>query len=342
VAGPTEHTPAWLWEGLDRLLDGATLAGILDHGLGPLAAERARRLDLEVDPVLAREDRSARLTAATALQLIRRIRESCDGPLVLFKGLELARRYPGGARRFADIDLLTPQAEAVQESLLAAGFVVNAHGQIPSDFHLRPLVWPGIPLEIEIHADVFWSTFRQPPAPAEIVEAAVPTRIGVDGVVAPAPAHHALILAAHSCEERALRSIRDLLDVALVAAEVQEEELERLAAAWRGERLWRTVQATTGALFGERRTIPLLTWARHLPAVREPTVLESHLERLMSAYWCMPARDAFPEMLTAIRAEVMPLPGESWRTKMARSFSAVRHSSMARSSRDSSNGGRPR
>ena len=51
---------------------------------------------------------SARIAAianASAPLLLERIRAICEGPLLLFKGPEVARLYPGSARGFGDLDL---------------------------------------------------------------------------------------------------------------------------------------------------------------------------------------------------------------------------------------------
>ena len=112
-----------LWEGVDRLLERLTPELAAEHGLGPLAARRLRR----------RRRRGARQAccgrsappgrrALVAPALLKRAREAYDGPLLLVKGPELTARYPDGARRFGDLDLVAGDAEEAQAALLAAGF----------------------------------------------------------------------------------------------------------------------------------------------------------------------------------------------------------------------------
>lgn len=150
-----------VWDATDRLLEDATLAGILAHRLGPLAANRLRRLGEPVPEPLALEERAASLSMLTGIPLIERIRASCDGPLVLIKGPEIARLYPGSARRFSDIDVLSANADAVHQALLACGFLESPDPEFeftPEHHHLQPLKWPTIGLKVEVHKYPNWCT----------------------------------------------------------------------------------------------------------------------------------------------------------------------------------------
>jgi len=112
-----------LWTAVDSLLEGATLEGILAHKLGPLAANRLRRLGAPVPRPLVLEERAAAVSMLSAVPLLERIRELHDGRLLLLKGPDVARLYPGTARRFGDLDLLFDDAADVHETLVANGFV---------------------------------------------------------------------------------------------------------------------------------------------------------------------------------------------------------------------------
>lgn len=117
--------------------------------------------------------------------------------------------------------------------------------------------------------------------------------LGADGVLAPDPARHALLIAAHSWAHEPLRRLRDLVDAHAVAAEADAAEVERLARSWYIDGLWRTTEAVAQAVF-ERRSSPLALRlrARHLAAVREPTVFENHLLRWLAGYEALPPRVA--------------------------------------------------
>jgi len=153
----------------------------------------------------------------------------------------------------------------------------------------------------------------------EILDGAGPTALGVDGVSTPAPAHHALILAAHAWRHEPLWTLRDLIDIAAVAGQAGERDLDRVANGWGIARLWRTTnRAIDGLFFGGRRTAPLRTWARHLHLVRDRTGLEKDAARLLEGYWGMPPHLAPLPTLRLAYHMITPASGESWRDRAAR------------------------
>jgi hypothetical protein len=115
---------------------------------------------------------------------------------------------------------------------------------------------------------------------AEIVAATVPSGLGLDGILAPDPARHALLIVAHAWAHEPLRCLRDLVDVQAVAAFVDRGEIQRVSSSWRVTRLWRTVDTVASALLGQSRTpLAFQLFGRHLIEVRERTVLENHLQQ---------------------------------------------------------------
>jgi hypothetical protein len=318
-----------LWRALDGLLETAELDGIVAHKLGPLAANRLRRLGQPLPPALRAEERAAALANALAVPLIERIRASSDGPLLLFKGPEVARLYPGGARRFVDVDLLAADAEGVHAALTAHGFVEASDD--PDEVyvghaHLRELKWPRMWLKVEVHSRTDWPRGVTGPPPQTLLAAAVPSSSGIDGISALTPVHHVLVLAAHAWVHEPLATLRDLVDIAAAAAGLDEAELERTAQAWGIQRLWRTTRRAIEALFYEgSQTLPLRSWARHLPAVREKTVLENHLGRWLHPYWELPPAAAAGRMAQTILDDLRPAPGERRREKLLRISRAVRN-----------------
>jgi Uncharacterised nucleotidyltransferase len=324
-AGQIAPSAGDLWGTIDSLLDRATPEGMLLHGLGALGAKRLRTLGRPVPPALKREERAAALFAGLVSPLLQRIRESCDGPLILIKGPEIARLYRSGGRAFSDIDLLSPEPEAVQKSLLAAGFIADQTGVV-SAYHKQPLVLPALPLQVEVHEHVKWpGRLRRPPL-SEIVRASGPSSLGIDGVLTPNPAHHVLIVAAHSWEHRPLRVVRDIIDAALLSASIDDREIEHTAEAWDLGPIWKTTRGTIDSLlYGGKKTVPLRSWARHLDEVRDRTVMESHLEHWMSPFWGLPIGAALSNTLQVLLEEVSPVPGESWRNKLGRTALAIRN-----------------
>lgn len=324
---PTGAEP--VWAATDRLIESASLAGILAHKLGPLAANRLRRLGEPLPKPLLDEERAASFAMFAAIPLLHRIRDGCEGPLMLLKGPEIGGLYPRNGRRFGDIDILTPAAEEVQGSLLAGGFLLCEPDFDMSDglhHHLQPLRWPTIPLNVEVHSGPNWPPRAHQPPLGEILEAAVPCAFGIDGVLAPHPLHHTLILASHAWRHEPLFIVRDLIDIAVISEGLEAGELDRLASRWGIGRVWETTKGAADALFyGGRRTVPLRSWARHLERVRERTVLENHLQRWLHAFWELSPPAALGQAVHVLRAEVAPAEGESWGTKLSRIGGAVRN-----------------
>lgn len=326
----TDARSTALWATVDRLLEGATLEGMLAHKLGPLAANRLRRLGQPVPRPLVLEERAAAVSMLTAAPLLERIRELHDGTLLLVKGPDVARLYPGSARRFGDLDLLFERADEVHARLAANGFVEVEDPDFeftPDHHHLQPLRWPALPLLVEVHKSPNWpDSVSRPPSVAEIHEASVPSVLGLEDVRTPSSVHQTLILAVHAWSHVPLHTLRDLIDVAAVAAPLDERELELAARRWGIGRIWRsTREAIDGLFYGGRETAPLRTWARHLERVRKQSVLESHVARLLHPYWEAPAHRATLSLARALGHAVRPLPGETWGEKLRRIGRAVRN-----------------
>jgi hypothetical protein len=328
VARELNDGAAALWRGVDKLLEHARVESILAHKLGPLAAHRLRQSEVAVPPELEAEERAAALANAVVLPLLQRIRSACDGPLILFKGPEVAPLYPGRARRFVDVDLLAADAPGVHAALIAHGFVDAAAD--PDDFypghvHLRELKWPTIWLKVEVHERTHWPAGAAGTPVSTLLDAAVPSQTGIEGVSALAPEHHALVLATHAWVHEPLATLRDLVDVAAVAAGLDGSEVARTAQRWGIGRLWATTARAIDGLFDNgAKTLPLRTWARHLPRTRERTVLENHLGRWLHAYWEARPAEATRRLGRALVDDVRPAAGERGRDKLLRISRALR------------------
>jgi Uncharacterised nucleotidyltransferase len=239
-----------LWRAVEELLDGAQMEGIRANKLGALAARLWRRAGRPVPPPLANDERGAAIAVTMARPLLEHVRSICDGDLVLVKGPEVARLYPGCARTFGDVDLLATDAEAAQRALVAAGYTpVYDPEQFLNHHHLRPLASPHVGLSVELHTAPLWPRGVKAPPLAEIVEGSVASGVGVDGITAPDAVHHALILAAHSWNHDPLRMLRDLVDIAAVSAECSDVDLARKAKAWGIPKIWGTTRDANAALF---------------------------------------------------------------------------------------------
>ena len=275
-----------IWAGVDRLIDSTSdLSALREHRVHLLAANRWRRLGKEVPLELEQAERLSMLVTVIVPKLLARVRNACDGPLVLHKGPELARRYPDPTLRpYTDLDLLVPDAARTQRELVASGFVeVGDPDYFAASPHALPLEWPGLPLLVEIHHSLNWPRWGDPPPFEELLEAAVPgpLSIEVDGMLTLPPEQHALVVAAHTWAHGPMTRLRDLIDVALLAGAAQRTDIAKLARSWGIERLWETTSRTADALFlGEEAPLALRLWARNLAAVRVSSLLADGSQRI--------------------------------------------------------------
>ena len=316
-----------LWPAVNTLLAGTTPEHARIHGLGALEAFRRNLVGAAVPEALAMEARMAAVAMLSARPLLERIRNCCDGPLVLMKGPEVALRYPGSARGFIDIDLLASEPRRVHDQLREAGFAEAGSVKLfESHHHLPPLRWPDLPLKVEIHGGTNWPSGLEAPPAASIIGSAAPSDLGVEGILAPEAAHHALLVAAHAWAHEPLWRLRDLVDVRALSPPSERAAIERTARAWSLTRLWRTTDRVTDAVLGRGR-MPLLVrpWARHLLELRERTVLENHLRALMAAYWALPLTAAAATTADALAEDLLPAPEESWSHRLSRMMSASRN-----------------
>jgi hypothetical protein len=122
--------------------------------------------------------------------------------------------------------------------------------------------------------------------------------------------------------------MRDLLDVGVVAAEAERAEIRTLARDWSMLRIFETMTRALEAQLRGRRTVPLRTWAGHVAELRVQSVLEQHLERILSPFWALPPQLAMRRSGSAFAAEFRPAFDETWREKMARTWKALRRSSV--------------
>jgi Uncharacterised nucleotidyltransferase len=329
---------AELWAGVDRLVDRARSTDDLRaHGLHMLALGRYRSTSRPLPAGLASTAREATIATMAALPLLARVRDVLDGQLVVLKGPEAAARYRESWHRpFADLDLLVRDAVGAQRALAAAGFTSVGDEALYRDIHhLRPLHYASYPLVLEIHARPKWVPFASAPRVDELFEAAVPSALGLDGLLAPTPAHHALLLAAHSWAHAPLGRLLNLIDVAALRLESAPEDLDAIAGRWGVERLWLSTTAAVDALLLDgRKPWPLRSWARDLAAARHRTVLETHLERWLAGFAVMPFDAACTAAARAIVVDLRPGPDETWQIKLARTRRSLANAFVGRSEHD--------
>jgi hypothetical protein len=335
---PSAPLDPQLWDGVRRLtLRAPTVGDIRAHRLDALAVAYWNEASRPVPAGLAEPVRHARELGLAAPLLLERVRAACRGPLLLMKGPEVAACYQQPRLRpFGDLDLLVPDAQAAQRDLVAAGFVPVGESRLYVGIHhLRPLRLAGFPLVAEVHSRPKWVDGLAAPSVPELVEGAVPSATGVDGILAPRRSHHALVLAAHAWAHQPLGLLSQLVDVAAARQGVPVPELEAVAASWGVERLWDVTRRTVDALFLDGPTPwPLRVWARNLPRGRERTMLELHLERWLSAFSTAPAATAAVAAVGEVAADLRREPGETWGRKARRSALSVRDAFARQSAHD--------
>ncbi len=317
-----------MWARIAELVDRAPSLDVLRaHRLQFLAASLWRERGSMIPPELADEVRLAATTTVAAPVLLSRAKAAYHGRLMLMKGLEVAVRYPDPASRsFTDLDLLAEEPDAAQHALIGAGFVELQTGRDYSgEQHLAPLAWPGVPLVVELHRRPNCPPYLRPPPRDELFGMAVPSETGIDGLLAPAPAAHALLLAAHAWTHNRLGRLGDLIDLAVMLTPDRRVEADALARRWGWERMWGTALSVADALLaGGPPAVALRTWARHLPEVRELSVLENHITRLTAPAFALPPRQAAREVGLAMRDTVARDRDERWSSKLYRSALAAR------------------
>jgi hypothetical protein len=320
-----------MWDRIDLLLERAPHEDALRlHRVELLEARRRRANGIPLGP-LSLDETTAVLCDLAVVPLLSRVRAAWDGPLVLLKGAEVSLDYPGPRlRRFCDLDLLTDDAAGAQAALLAAGFqVIEDHD---SEHHLRALAWPGLPLAVEVHSRPHWPKGVPAPTSEELIASAVPSRVGVDGVLALPPAAHALVLAAHAWSHDQLGRLGNLIDVAVTLQRADDSDVAALARRWGCARLWRTTRAAVAVMFeGTGRSAAVTSWARHLRDVRDRTVLEWHVKQALAPIWGLPRRRIPAALLAGLRATAAPAKAEPWRVKLRRAGLALSHARTARS-----------
>ena len=314
------------WEGVARALGRASsLDGLRIHRLHLLEAARLQELGRPIPDELAAAATSAVRAAPLARALLSLIREVCEGPILVLKGPEIAALYPSPwLRPYVDVDVLVTDAVAAERRLRAAGFQgVGPAMDWDALHHVQRLAAPGLLAAVEVHRRPKWLPDERGPSVDDLLAAAVPSATGVDGLLAPSPGHHAVLLGVHAWVERPLGRVGDLVDVA-AAREAAPDESDDLARRYGVERIWRTTLGAIEAVLGDnRRTWATSTWARHLHTARERTVAETHYARLLEPFSSLPLRRVPVAVAHALGWTLLPDGDEGWPEKLERTRKAL-------------------
>lgn len=328
-AGPGGAADGRLAAAITRLVDMApTLEALRKHRLHLAAARIWRSRGQAVSPDLVSEERAAAARAMLARFVLGRARSAYGGAIMLMKGPEVAAHYPVPSDRpFSDLDLLVDDAPAAQRALVGAGFIeIGDSAAYAGLQHLPPLIWPGAPLVVEVHGRPSQPFWVAPAPPQSLFSTAVPSAVGVPGVLAPEPAAHAVLLVAHAWADGLLGSVGQLLDVAALLARSDRRLAENFARTWGWRGMWDTSVAVMDAVINGRP--PRLShrlWARHLLEARERVVLENHIGRLAGPVGSLPATEVPRAIACAFRHTAAPDRDENWMTQLRRTGLAIAH-----------------
>jgi hypothetical protein len=310
-----------VWDRLDTLADRiGTAEAALDHRVGAIAARRWRATERAVPAALQVEERHIATALLAAPLIVERIANAYPGSIMLLKGPEVASRYPDpGLRPITDLDLLVEDSAAAFRALVAAGCEPLPHRASPN--HEPPLVFGDLPLVIELHWSAKWPDGHAGPSAAELFAAAVPSVCFGAPVLAPSPAQHAVLLAAHAWAHRPLCRLGELVDVAAMLGECDPAECTAIARRWDVARIWAATLRACDALLGDGPLPrPLRTWAANLPQLRHRSRREMLLDRCVAPFTALPPHRAAVAATTAarqmLRARIEPgadgRPEEHW------------------------------
>ena len=329
---------ASLWASVDRILERAAgLDALRAHALHVLEARRRQRLGLAVPPALQREERGRATMALLVPALLDRVRNAYDGRVMVLKGPEVACLYPSPwSRPFGDLDLLVDDAGAARRALLGAGFQeIGDPDRYVDLHHLTPLLLRDLPIPVELHSRPKWVSWGEGPAADELLSDGVPSRLGVDGVLRPPDAHHALLIAAHSWAHEPFRRALDLVDALVLSLGADDEMLASLARCWGIGRMWDATTRVSAAMLGDRSApLAVRAWAQNVLRLEERTVLQVHLARWLSPYAARPPAAALHSSVAATARLLVREPGDTWRRKSRRAVVAVRNAARPRSEHD--------
>ncbi len=323
-----------LWDRVAELIGRAPSWDALRvHRLHLMAARLGVSRGAQIPDDVRRDRRAAAVLAWAAPSLLERARSAYDGGLMLMKGPEVAARYPHPSDRyFRDLDLLADDAVAAQHALIDAGFVELGD---PSGYagrqHLCPLAWPDLPLVLELHHRPSVPAWLPCPSSAAVFERGSPSAMGIDGLLAPEPGAHALILAAHSWSHQPLGRLTDLIDVVAALGSQPRTQTMELARSWGWEGLWQTtIGAADSVLADAPPGAAMRLWTRHLPAARDLSVVEDHFLRIAARASTVPRRRVPAAVVGAVLATAARREDEPWRVKLRRSRLAFSHAFMGR------------
>jgi hypothetical protein len=123
-----------------------------------------------------------------------------------------------------------------------------------------------------------------------------------------------------------MQTLRQLVDVLAFVEDDERSELRRLAARWQIERGWGSTLAVADWLVHSKPEPRLVgVWARYLRELREPNVLEMHVQEWLSPFWLTTPQAAARKAFHAVLRDLRPEPDQTWGGKLRQTIRAVTH-----------------
>ncbi len=212
-------------------------------------------------------------------------------PVIIHKGAQIARLYPDPLQRdWSDIDLLVEDPEQARGDLAKVGFVGIGHDQ-PNFHQLAPMVHPHLRVVIELHRRPNAAPHHHIPTTAEIFGRSQPSRVDIDGLRAPCLEHEFVLHLSHSWTNRPLGRLRDLVDLRLLAEQLDVDQDRELAAQAKSRRVWDANRAALARLLtNEKTSVANKLLMRHLS--RGFNEQRDPVRRLVAPAWADSPTDA--------------------------------------------------
>jgi hypothetical protein len=185
---------------------------------------------------------------------------------------------------------------------------------------LSPLVDPKYGVTVEIHRRPNTGSLGRFVTVEQCFADSVESSTGVTGVRAPSPEHHFIFHLAHAWADRPLGRIRDLIDLALLSAELGGPEIARSTSKRFGvSRVWdATVSAQQSILYGQDPKPMVYLLSHHMTSIFNPS--KDVFRRFATPLWA----DSVSESGRIAYRELVRLtvgnPGESFLKKITRTF----------------------
>jgi hypothetical protein len=239
-----------LWSGVAELVDGFDFDALAANGLVAVHAGSSHEyITGGTGARLALQLMLAGQRYHDALIALDEMVTASEQPIMLLKGLEVAQRYPEPEQRlFTDLDLLVRAPEQLADDLHRLGYRALPDIVPDGHHHLAPMIKPDGDFSVEIHRRPGWLSWMSPPTVDELFGRMEAAATPVPGLWTLDPVDHCLFVAVHAWADGAFRRGRDVLDIAVMRADLEPSAMSERADEWGIGSLWQATQRCVDAL----------------------------------------------------------------------------------------------